>query len=433
MASKQPALQADPKEVEPIPTAGELFPDGSAIELVRSGRRLDLLKWDGQHATLDCLAEHQGSRYRPAVIDPTIFRALRLPARTAPCGPTRQLFTALMEVLARYGLPGESAQLLAFFVFATWFRESLEVAPTLLICGPETEAALVLRLLACLCRRALILGELPLNMLGGVPFGLVSTLLINQPELSKSTCKILRASTMRSVYIPRGHQLLDLFCCRAVYIGRSPENSRFGDAALLLTVTPTGRLPLLDVKAEAQIAEDFQARLLQYRLQNYPEVSASDFQMPALSSPIAALARALGRCIVGDPQLRSGLETLLQPQDKRVRGHHATGPEAVVIQGLLVFCHENADAAHVGKVTELANAIRATRGEISELHPRAVGSILDGLGFSDRPRNGKGHRVPLLEETKRSVHELAQTYGVLGAAFPGCSHCVAVGASAVEV
>ena len=433
-ARKAKKTNAATGQNDPIATAGDVLADGAIVELVRDAAtgQLRLLPRDGARAKVAPRAEHKGCGYTAPSIDPTLLRALRLPARTAPYGSTRELFTAVAGLFARYGLPEQSAKLLAYFTFATWFADCMLLAPMLVVVGPGTEATLLFRLLACLCRRALLLGDLTPAGLSSLLMDLHPTLLVNQANLSRAARKLMHASCVRNAYIPRGRHLLDPFCAKAVYLGEHSRNHSFGDSALYLMVIPTHRrLPLLDAQAEEQIADQFQSKLLSYRLANHSKVRNSDFQVAAFTSPIAALARTLGACIVDDRELQSGLETLLRRQDEAVRVRRVTGLEAVVIGALWVLCHEERESAYVGEIAKVANGILLGRGETLELEPRAVGSILDELGLCDRPRHGRGCRILLLDETRRRVHELAYAYGVasVGGSSVRCPHRAATGST----
>src|SRR5713101_4971174 len=84
MRSNQISLGATQNSA--IATAGEVFPDGTLVELVRKDEtgELGLLKWDGTSATFAACLEHKGRTYVPPTLDPTILRAMRLPSRLVP-------------------------------------------------------------------------------------------------------------------------------------------------------------------------------------------------------------------------------------------------------------------------------------------------------------------------------------------------------------
>jgi hypothetical protein len=90
---------------EVIKTAGEIFSDGTVLELIRdtSGDGgTSLLRWDGESATSGPEFEINGKVYRPPQFNSTSLRALRLPSHTAPYGSTRDLFNDIHEVFTQY-------------------------------------------------------------------------------------------------------------------------------------------------------------------------------------------------------------------------------------------------------------------------------------------------------------------------------------------
>src|SRR5580700_7603178 len=78
-----------------VETTGEVFSDGSLLELIRDDSRAgdtSLLQWDRNSATIGQHFEVNGKIYRPARLNSAILRALRLPGHIAPYGSTRDLF-----------------------------------------------------------------------------------------------------------------------------------------------------------------------------------------------------------------------------------------------------------------------------------------------------------------------------------------------------
>src|ERR1700720_2270819 len=88
-----------------IETTGEVFSNGTALELVRPDPRADetsLLWWDGNSATIGQQFKVNGKFYRPSRSNSASLRALRLPGRIAPYGSTRGLFNDLCKLFAQY-------------------------------------------------------------------------------------------------------------------------------------------------------------------------------------------------------------------------------------------------------------------------------------------------------------------------------------------
>ena len=75
-----------------IPTAGEIFPDGAAIQLLRSPDSKE--QWSlvlCHKGTLDIKSEmpYVNRVYAPMPVDPSVATAVRFPTRVAPPEPTR--------------------------------------------------------------------------------------------------------------------------------------------------------------------------------------------------------------------------------------------------------------------------------------------------------------------------------------------------------
>lgn len=90
---------------EAIETTGEVFSDGTALELIRLDSETDetsLLRWDGKSATSGQQFEVNGKIYRAPQLQSSSVRALRLPGRIAPFGSTRDLFDGIRNVLNEY-------------------------------------------------------------------------------------------------------------------------------------------------------------------------------------------------------------------------------------------------------------------------------------------------------------------------------------------
>jgi len=66
----------------------------------------------------------------------------------------------------------------------------------------------------------------------------------------------------------------------------------------------------------------------------------------------------------------------LQPQDEERRLDDARCESGVVLDALMMACHEGRASGHAGEIAELANGIMDLRGEGYRLTARKVGSIL---------------------------------------------------------
>jgi len=417
-----------------VQTSGEVLADGTLIELIRGDTetQLKLLTWSGGKGKVASFAQYKGRVYAPVFLEPTILRALQLPSQSAPYGTTRNLFDDVTKPVSHYTALSENfVSLLCHFGISTWFPDCTLVAPCLVLVGPAaSEAARVLRLLHCVCRHALLLGDLNPAGLCSLPMYLCPTLLIAQPELSAPTLRLLQTSNIRNLYVPRRGQLLDLFCPQAIHSMEPLGDASLCSTAIRIPVTPTRRqLPILDEGVLRKIAKDLQPKLLTYRLMNYARVRNSDFDVPQLTSLMRDPARSLGASIVDDPELQAGIISLLQDQDEEIRGERWTDLYSVVSEAALFLCHDGEkQSAYVGEVASVANIILKRRGETVELESRAVGEKLRWLGLSTTPRDSKGYKILLTDAVRRRIHELTRDFEVPSVqdGVARCKHCAQI-------
>jgi hypothetical protein len=89
-----------------VQTAGEVFGDGTVIELIRNkqtGRRLNLVIASGNSRKSAPMVAYQGLEYRPRQIAPSVLSALRLPIECSECAPAATLFAAVRQLFLQHG------------------------------------------------------------------------------------------------------------------------------------------------------------------------------------------------------------------------------------------------------------------------------------------------------------------------------------------
>lgn len=435
IAGCDPQSQKSARHNISIVSAGELFPSGMTMELVRDATRpnkLNFLVWDGTNARIEPRVEHEDMVYVPPTFDPTILQALRLPVRCAPYGSTRQLLGDTCKFLwSGPGLVEEPVLQLAYFALSTWFVDCLPTAPSVSLVGPAaSEATAVLRRLACVCRHPLLLAEVSHAGFCSLPMHLCPTLLINQPGLSPKMQQFLRASSSRDFWVPRGNRLLNFCSAKAIYSGDAFMGTSLSGTAIRISITPTREQLSVNQRLQEQIANELQAKLLMYRLANYQKVRDSVFDVLQFTSPLRDIARSLGACVVDDPELQSSIVPLLQDEDEESRAGRWGDLSCVAIEALLFFCHEGPrESVYVREVADTMNAILKGRGETLELEDRAVGDKLRSLGLPTKPRDSKGYKVMLLDGVRSQIHRLARELDVpsLQDGVVRCRHCSQTG------
>ncbi len=431
------ALKPSPR----IATSCEVFADGSAVELLRdSGTGASaLLVWDGKQATVAKEFTCGGHTYVPCPIPGDMGEAIALPTGHAPHGSAQSLFSEISEAFQRYtSLAEESAFLVTFFVLASWFTDLLPTAPCLLICGPaESEARALLRVLRCVCRRALSLAELTPSSFATLPFSWRPTLLMIQQEISPSLEGLLLASNSRGIHLLRNGKLVDPFCAKAVYCPTVLPESHLMKTAITVGISPaTMALPVFDTQAEEALLDHLVPKLLGYRLANAARIRSSQFDAPRFTSSLRELARSLGAAVEGDEELQSRLERLLEEQNTEAKAERWDFLESVMLEGLLFRCHQpEKDRLYVGELTQTVQAILVGREEKIELEPRAVGAQLKALGLHTASLGSAGRGLLLTNDIRRRIHDLARAYGVRALEAPkgGCPLCAEpVGTESVD-
>src|SRR5690349_20471694 len=113
-----------------------------------------------------------------------MLEALTSPGRSSDYGLTVDIFSQISNLFVDCGLSEDSAQMLTYFVLASWFPESLPVAPCLILTGAEVEARVFLQLLTSLASYALPLAEININVFDCLPIHIQPTFLISRVDPS---------------------------------------------------------------------------------------------------------------------------------------------------------------------------------------------------------------------------------------------------------
>jgi hypothetical protein len=414
-----------------IRTSGEVFQDGASISLLREPETgsLSLLLSEGKERRIAPKIGFRDNVYLPASINQSIIRVMGLPTKCGHFEKTGELFRAVRELFTSRGFPEDVALPTTYFSFATWFTKFLPAAPCLLIGGSRPEVVLSLELLSCLVRHPLPLGDVTRSSLCSLPMHLEPTLLIDQQRISRSTLGLLGSSNSHTAYVPRKDGLVNICCSKALSCQGTVNIQNFGDSALQINIPPSrGRLPILFAREKEEITTLFQSRFLAYRVRNICKVRDSQCDFPEFDSRIRILGRVLGAPIVDDPELQADLGPLLSNYQDGVLASKWLDLRCVVIEALLVHCHENSgEKLHVGRLTITVNLILRGRGETIKYEPESIGAILREHGFSPK-RNRQGYAIFLNESTRRLIHQLAVRFDLATTQADAgkCLHCTEI-------
>lgn len=419
-------------------TYGEAFPK-FMIEVVaaaESDSGPSLLLWNGAETyiaskiTLTASKSDASDRtFYPPEIDSTTRNAIRFPAGAESYDSTRKLFDGITDVFRKYmDLPENQMHLLAHCVLASWFVDVTAAPVCLSLVGPSSgQGSRLLRLLASLFRHPLLLGPTGLGAIFSLPLKLQPALFMDGGQCNGQLPKLLRQLSAPDSFVFWKGQLLQFRGAQVVCTEESLPSDLLNAGFLEVRMPSSHRiLPILDQQARQQIAEEFQPKLLMYRLVNYQQVRSSKFDVPEFHFPVRNLSRSLAAAVPNEPEFQSNIASLLQAQSDQDLLKPTSDLDSLVIEGMLILCHqEDRKSFHVAEVSEKVNEILEARGESFDMNPWAVGRKLRKLDITTQRLDANGRGALLLNDLRHHVHSLAAKRGLLAKMGDAvrCSDC----------
>ncbi len=385
--------------------------------------QLCLHTWDGHRAATKPTISRSSCTYTAAPVAAGLSRAVRFPGCSKSFGTAGQLTSSMLKFLGRYAnLPPEVAALVVAFALASWFADCFPVAPLLFLLGPDNEATLLLRLMGCLCRRPILLSEVDTAALGTLPKDLDPTLLVNQRALGRRVTQVLLAANDRHFAVARGKREIHAYGAKA--FAAVPE---FADATgMRVSLPPTQEpLPTLTDANEREIANDFQSKLLRFRMVNHKRVCDAELDtrifVPAMREEVRAWLAPICDC----PDIRKSVLSSLLQQSRETEGTRFSDDRCVVAEAALFFCHRaNTEHFFIRELGQCANKLLEGRHEDRRLTDKMAGLLLRALGIYGQ-RVVKGYKVVLTASVREKIHLVARAYRVLAVqdGIPRCHHC----------
>jgi hypothetical protein len=259
-----------------------------------------------------------------------------------------------------------------------------------------------------------MLAELTPGGFRSLPRQLPLTLLLNQQALKPNMQRLLRASSYRGLHLPgnRG-TVVDLYGPKAIFCGNDAAVDALTGGAIHISAAPSSSQSSgLDERVQNEIANDFQPRLLMYRLKSFGKVPASPVDVSNFTFATRQLARALAECFPEDPELARDAVQLLQLQDEDIRGQRFCDVNCAIVEILWGVIHDRKQReVRVDELAKDVNALLRSRGETLEYGAEEVGWKLRSLNIP-RHSTSSGRQVLLGRQTSQSVHRLAKAYGL---------------------
>ena len=421
LAENEP-VEVQPDQIYTI-RAGESLASTAGLDMLDLIRREDVIEGvqfisaeDGvikQYCTNVSLRWHLRSLYESLILPSGI-----LELRTA-----RQLFDDISMLLyTNFVLPRKDSSLLAYWAMSTWFTDHFSFFPSVIISGPESTADLLLRTLAAVCRRPVLLGELSSAILRKLPINeLTPTLLIRQPHFSRHISALLNASNQPGYLFSTGNTFQQFYCPKCIYVGECLKDAPAMSNSVHINLSGSALRPRHSLPTGEGITS-FQNRLFWYRLLNYDKVAAAKFRVSGFRPEISVMADVLAAPIVDDPELQRGVIELLKDSDEQARVDRATGVNGLVLRAVLFHCHEKDQRKFVREIAATSNRLYAEDGDSLNLSSEKVGHVLKDLGLYTRRLGNAGRGLMFDKTTQSHAHSLGQVYDVL-AVEPTCEYC----------
>ena len=384
--------------------------------------QLRLHTWDGCKARTAPTVSHRGCTYTPTSIVGGLVEAVRFPVTSSPFGSAAELTTSMLEFLSRYiRLAPEAAAILIAFALVSHFVDCFPIAPVIFLFGPSNETGLVLRLLGCLCRRPILLSDVDVKALATLPNELGPSLLIHHHQLTRAVIRVLVASNDRHFRIARAKGQLQTYGAKA-FLGNPGFVTGTG---LRVSVSPSlDQLSTLTDEDEKKMANQFQTKLLRYRMVNYRHIRSARIDarafVPAMRDQVRMWLAPLFEC----PDLTKTVSNCLLQQSREIKGAGLVDATCVVAEAALFFCHQaDKESFFIGELAKKANDLLTGRHE-DVLTARKIGSILRALGIHGE-RITKGYRILLTDAVRREIHCVANAYQVppMQDGIARCPHC----------
>ena len=247
-------------------TEFSILPDGRMVDLVRNMRQsasLEFLVWQDGNVQLTSHIEHDGQVLVLPKIDSTVVSALRLPTSAKPCPAIGELIMLITDCIEKYvEIATEYSFLVATFILTTWFADRLPVVPYLSVCGPpESGKTTLLRLLHCLCRRAIHASDITPSSLYRLAAQLRPTFLIDEADFgrdrtSRDFQRLLRGGNRQGSRVLSNGRAFENFGPKVIASRVPLEDAALVSRTIHIVMTPSDRdLPWLDLDAEDKLAD----------------------------------------------------------------------------------------------------------------------------------------------------------------------------------
>jgi hypothetical protein len=397
--------------------------DGSLVDLIEapgSPAGLMLAHWKNGEVRYLLDLEADGALLRPLGREDNVLRHLRLPTGVERYESPAVLMKKVAALIARCVDVNENiSTVLACFVLCSWLVDRLPAAPYVSIVGlPQSGKTTLLRVLALLCRRSLLTGDISSAAFYRVCEEFSPTLLLDEGGTAtdrRSLLQLLRMGSTPDTVVMRKEQSWRVYGAKVFSTPEPFDDAALNTRCIQVQMKETARTDLLRPSDPAVIAEtaQLQRQLLQFRFDNYHSLTVRKISDRRLSPR----TRDLISCLLAPLDIWPEFEAWLLEHfvcESLLNKEPLPPHENAVLVALFVAVHQhiNGGAISVKDMTKYVNMGLAASGERHRLKPRQVGAILTKFGITHRCRSNGGWIVLLFQEDYKLIHRLAERHGL---------------------
>ena len=385
---------------------------------------LELIRNDDGRTALCRCCNGVGEIAREFAIDNTVYRAadvkggiprqMLLPSRISNYKSFDTLVEEMIEVSCRYcGISDSEAEKGALFALSTFVGALCDPSPRAVLVGNDSwQAARYEKVLARLCRQSLHVANVSAAHLCNLPLGCSPTMLIGSPRPGASLINFVDTTQHGVTLITaRGQTITPRFS--AVIIDGNNPKFELPSSFLRIDTTQISRTDLFNQDAERRCAR-LQNQLLSWHFDWLSLFRQKRRPVFDFGGSTSAWADVLTSCVPDSEQWNKRVAEALTSQDEARLLDPSMESQAVVVDALLVLCHQQKAVVGIGELAETANGILELRDDGYTLTDRRVGSITTSLGLRGRneKRGNTGYKVTLTAAVKRRIHELGRSLNV---------------------
>jgi hypothetical protein len=367
--------------------------------------------------------EHRGQilvpipRSSPELVD------VKLPRGVLPYVSVDVVTALATNIISRcISLPIIYHLVVSRFIVYTWIADRLPDAVYLSLVGlPGSGKTTLLDLLRRMCRRSVMVSDVSLSAMTEICTSIAATLLIDENDWDANRGnlarrQLLRAGTTRSATVRKKGSVGQAFGPKVLASLEPPNDPALNSRCIQIPMVEVNDSELWKPSDPrlAQLWDDFQQRMLQFRFDYYSQVKyyaipGAEELRPRARDILNCLAAPYAECPDDQELLVKFFSELHDPQSREPLSR----VQNAVLAALFRVIHSPQDTGYstISQISGFANSRLRQTGEKVRLQPRKVGAILSSLGFGERVRTNRGLGIYTGANERQQIHTLVKNYG----------------------